>query len=157
MSTLIDSKFSGDYGRNPDTGEHWVDETINRRARGKGQWKHERYTYDYYLFDRERYITTCLEAGRPFVITWVPNTIRLCCRDYQDIFGVSDILGIEEIPTLFSGKKGMERYRIFLIPYLITGYDIPPELEQDPEPLVSFTAKTLSILKEIEGEDSLRH
>ncbi|MBA7587026.1 hypothetical protein ES708_29036 [subsurface metagenome] len=62
-----------------------------------------------------------------------------------------DIFGIEEIPTLFSDKKGMESHRIFLIPYLITGYDIPPELEEDPEPLVPFTAKTIEMTKEIEG------
>lgn len=136
-------------GRNPDTGEYWIDEHINRKAREKSQRVHDG---DYDLFDRAGYIEACLEAGRPVVITWVPSTIRLRCRYYQDVFGVSDILGIEEIPTLFSGKKGMERYRIFLIPYLLTGYDIPPELEQDPEPLVPFTAKTIEMMKEIENE-----
>jgi len=151
MNTLISSKFSGDYGRNSVTGEHWLEETINRRAREKGQWKHEGYTYDYDLFDREGYIAACLEAGRPIVITWMPSTVRLRCRHYTDVFGVPDLFGIEEISTLFSDKKGMESHKIFLIPYLITGYDIPPELEQDPEPLVHFTAKTLSVLKEIEG------
>ena len=35
------------------------------------------------------------------------------------------------------------------VPYLLTGYDIPEKLERDEEPLVPFTAKTLSILKEI--------
>lgn len=150
MSTLISNKFSGDYGRNPVTGEHWLEETINRRAREKGQWEHEEYTYDYDLFDRERYIAACQETGKPFVITWEPSTVRLRCRHYSNVFGVPDLFGIEEIPSLFSDKKGMESYRIFLIPYLITGYDIPPELEQDPEPLVPFTAKTLSVLKEIE-------
>ena len=154
MNTLISSKFSGDYGRNPVTGEHWLEETINRRAREKGQWKHEGYTYDYDLFDREGYIAACLEAGRPIVITSVPSTVRLKCRHYSDVFGVPDLFGIEEIPTMFTGVKGMENRRIFLIPYLITGYDIPPELEQDPEPLVPFTAKTLSVLKEIEGGGS---
>ncbi|GAI76260.1 unnamed protein product, partial [marine sediment metagenome] len=85
MNTLISSKFSGDYSRNPETGEHWLDEEINRRARRKGQWKHERYTYDYSLFDREGYIEARLEDGRPFVITWEPSNKRLRCRDYQDI------------------------------------------------------------------------
>ena len=154
MNTLISSKFSSDYARNPETGEHWLEEEINRRARRKGQWKHERYTYDYGLFDREGYIKARLEAGRPFVITWVPSTIRLCCRHYQDVFGVPDLFGIEEIPTLFSDKKGMESHRIFLIPYLITGQDIPPEMEEDPEPLVPFTAKTIELMKEVEKGDS---
>ena len=151
MNTLISSKFSGDYGRNPETGEHWLDEDINRKAARKGQWQRVYYTYDYDLFDREGYIAACLEAGRPFVITWVPSTIKLRCRHYQDVFGVPDLFGIEEIPTLFSSRRGMERYRIFLIPYLLTGYGIPPELEQDPEPLVPFTAKTIELVKEIEG------
>ena len=153
MSILISSKFSGDYGRNPDTGEHWLEEAINRRAREKGQQKSEGHTYDYDLFDREGYITTCLEAGRPFIITWVPNTLRLECRCYRDIYGISDIVDIEEVPTLFSGVKGMESFRVFLIPYLLTGYDIPEKIERDEEPLVPFTAKTLSILKEIEEEN----
>lgn len=152
MNPLIDSKFSGDYGRNPETGEHFLEERINHRAREKGQWKHEEYTYDYDLFDRERYIAACLEAGRLFVITWEPSTVRLRCRHYSDVFGVPDLFGIEEIPTLFSDKKGMESHRIFLIPYLITGYDIPLELEQDPEPLVPFIAKTIEMMKEIESE-----
>jgi len=141
--------FSGDYGRNPTTGESLLDEAINRRARKKGQWKHEEYTYDYVLFDRGRYITACLDAGRPVVITWVPSSIRLNCRDHQDIFGIPDIAGIEEIPTLFTGVKGMRSLRIFLIPYLITGYDIPERLERDEEPLVPFTAKDIELLKEV--------
>lgn len=163
MNTLISSKFSGDYGRNPETGEHWMDEHVNRRAREKGQRIPEirrpqgANGTDYEWFDRERYITDCLEEGRPVVITWVPSSIRLNCRDHQDIFGIPDIAGIKELRTLFSDVKGMENLRIFLIPYLITGYDIPEELERDEEPLVPFTAKTLSILKEIEEEDSSRH
>ncbi|GAI99433.1 unnamed protein product, partial [marine sediment metagenome] len=140
---------SGDYGRNPNTGESLLDEAINRRARKKGQWKHEEYTYDYVLFDREGYITACLEAGRPIVITWVSSSIRLNCRDHQDIFGIPDIVSIEEIPTLFTGVKGMRSLRIFLIPYLITGYDIPERLERDEEPLVPFTAKDIELLKEV--------
>lgn len=151
MSTLISSKFSGDYGRNPATGEHFLEERINRRAWKKGQWKRER-NGDYYLFDREGYIEACLKAGRPFVITWVPSIIRLNCRDHQDIFGIPDIVGIEEIPTLFTGARGMESFRIFLIPYLLTGYDIPEKLERDEEPLVPFTAKDIELWKEVQDE-----
>ncbi|MBA7499330.1 hypothetical protein ES704_02070 [subsurface metagenome] len=109
--------------------------------------------WEYDHFDRVGYITTRLEAGHIVVITWVPSMIRLHCRDYQDIYGLSDLLEIEEIPTLFTGIKGMEHFRVFLIPYLITGMDIPPELEQDEEPLVPFTAKTIEMIKEIESED----
>lgn len=104
---------------------------------------------DYELFDRAGYIATRLEAGRIVVITWVSSMIRLRCRDYRDVYGLSDLLGIEEIPTLFTDIKGMERFRMFLIPYLLTGYDIPPELEQDEEPLVPFTAKTIEMMKEV--------
>ncbi|GAJ08736.1 unnamed protein product [marine sediment metagenome] len=111
-------------GRNPDTGESFIDERINRRAWEKGQWERQN-DGDYDLFDRAGYIETCLKAGRPVVITWVPNTVRLSCRQYRDVYGVPDLFGIEEILTLFSGKKGMENHRIFLIPYLLTGYDIP--------------------------------
>ena len=128
-----------------------IDKAINRRARRKGQWERG-HDGDYDLFDRERYIEACLEAGRPVVITWIPSTIRLSCRYYQDVFGVPDLFGIEEISNLFSDRKGMESHRIFLIPYLITGYDIPPELEQDTEPLVPFTARTIEMAKGIEGE-----
>jgi len=150
MNTLINSKFSGDYNRNPNTGEHWLDEDINRKAEKKGQWQRVYYSYDYDLFDREGYIEACLEAGRPVMITWVPSTVRLRCRHYTDAFGVADLFGIEEIPTMFTGVKGMENRRIFLIPYLLTGYDIPPELENDPEPLVLFTAKIIELVKEVE-------
>ena len=146
MNILISSKFSGNYRRNPVTGAHWLDEEINRRAREKGQWKHEGYNYDYDLFDREGYIAACLDAGRPIAITWVPSSIRLNCRDHQDIFGIPDIVGIEEIQTLFTGTKGMKSFRLFLIPYLITGYDIPERLERDEEPLVPFTAKDIEVL-----------
>ena len=158
MSTLISSKFSGDYARNPVTGAHWMDEHINRRAREKGQQILEirrpqgANGLDYDLVDREEYITTCLEAGRPVVITWVPSNIRLNCRDHQDIFGIPDIAGIEEIPTLFTGVRGMKSFRLFLIPYLLTGYDIPERLERDEEPLVPFTAKTIEMMKEVQGE-----
>ncbi|MBA7608342.1 hypothetical protein ES703_15519 [subsurface metagenome] len=79
--------------------------------------------------------------------------IRLHCRDHQDVYGLPDILGIEEIPTLFTGINGMKQFRVFLIPYLITGMDIPPELEQDEERLVPFTAKDIKMIKEIEGEN----
>jgi len=150
--------FSGDYGRNPNTGAHWLDETINRRARQKGQRIPEirrpqgANGIDYERFDREGYILACLEAGRPVVITWVHSNIRLNCRDHQDIFGIPDIVSIEEIPTLFTGVKGMKSFRIFLIPYLITGYDIPEKLERDEEPLVPFTAKTIEMMKEIQSE-----
>jgi len=137
------------------TGNFWIDEKINRAARKKGQWKQE-YDGDYDLFDRAGYIEACLKAGRPVGITWVPSTVRLHCRRYTDVFGVSDICGIEEIPTLFSGKKGMGSFRTFLIPYLITGYDIPERLERDEEPLVPFTAKTIELLKEIENENENR-
>jgi len=137
-------------GINPRTGNFWIDERINRAARKKGQWKQE-HDGDYDLFDREGYIEACLEAGRPFVITWVPSIIRLKCRDYQDIFGISDIVDIEELPTLFTGVRGMKSFRIFLIPYLLTGYDIPERLERDEEPLVPFTAKTIELLKEMEN------
>ena len=162
MSTLISSKFSGDYGRNPETGEHWLDEAINRRARKKGQRIPEirrsqgANGIDYEQFDREGYIEACLEAGRPIVITWVPSSIRLNCRDYQDIFGIPDIAGIEEISTLFTGIRGMESFRIFLIPYLITGYGIPERLERDEEPLVPFTAKTIEMMKEVQDENFRR-
>lgn len=107
------------------------------------------YTTDYMLFDRAGWIKERLDSGHPVVITWVSNALRLECRCYRDIYGIPDIVGIEEVPTLFTGVKGMESLRIFLIPYLITGYDIPEELERDEEPLVPFTSKTLSILKEI--------
>ncbi len=149
MSTLISSKFSGDYGRNPETGESFIDERINRRAWRKGQWERE-HNGDYDLFDRAGYIEACLKAGRPVVITWVSSSVKLHCRHYTDVHGVPDLFGVEEIFTLFSGKKGMESFRIFLIPYLLTGYDIPPELENDPEPLVPFTAETIELMKEIE-------
>lgn len=132
------------------TQESWIDGTINRRARGKGQWEDRHYAEDYDRFDPEQYIKDCEELGQPLVITWFPNTVRLHCREYYDIHGIPDILGIEEVPTLFTGHKGMERYRIFLIPYLITGYSIPHELEQDPEPLVSFTTRTIETIMEAE-------
>jgi len=162
MSKLISSKFSGDYARNPETGEHWMDEHINRRAREKGQRIPEirrpqgANGTDYERFDREGYIADCLEAGRPVVITWVPSNIRLNCRDHQDIFGIPDIAGIKEISTLFTRIRGMGGFRIFLIPYLITGYDIPEELERDEEPLVPFTAKTIEMMKEVtaNGKDN---
>ena len=137
------------------TGAWWIDETIHRKARlaelvrdrppgANGMF--------YRMFDRAGYIDTCLNEGRPVVIVWEPSFKRFQCRDYQDVYGLSDLLGIEEIPTLFSDRKGMESHRIFLIPYLITGYDIPPGMEEDPEPLVPFTAKTIEMVKEIEGE-----
>ena len=147
------SNDMNEKGRNPETGANWIDEDINRRARKKGQWKYYGDSIGYSLFDREGYIEACLKAGRPFVITWVPNIKRLECRHYQDVHGVSDLFGIEEVPTLFSSRKGMERYRIFLIPYLLTGYAIPSQLEEDPEPLVPFTAKTIERVKEIEEEN----
>lgn len=106
----------------------------------------------YHCFDRMGYINERLERGLPLVITWVHNFVRLNCRRYTDVYGISDIIGIEEIPTLFTNVKGMERFRVFLIPYLITGMDIPPELEQDDEPLVPFTAKTIEMLNKIEQE-----
>ncbi|GAI60270.1 unnamed protein product, partial [marine sediment metagenome] len=77
---------------------------------------------------------------------------RFRCRDYRDVYGLSDLIGIEEIPTLFTDQKGMEHFRLYLIPYLITGYDIPPEMEEDPEPLIPFTAKTIELMKEIENK-----
>lgn len=146
---MVDERNKVDFSRNHETGEYWLDRAINRRARKKGQfeWEHDG---DYDCFDRAGYINAYLEAGRPIMITWVSSRMRLGCRRYTDIFGVPDIVGIEEIPTLFSDKKGMERYRIYLIPYLITGYDIPEELERDEEPLVPFTAKTIEMIKGIE-------
>ncbi len=148
----VDGAVSKGYtGINPMTGNFLIDETINRAARKKGQWEREP-DGDYDLFDRAGYIEASLKVGRPVAITWISSMFRLHCRDYQDIYGVSDIFGIEEITTLFSGKKRMESHRIFLIPYLITGYDIPPELEQDPEPLVPFTAKTIEMIKGIRNE-----
>ena len=150
--------LSGEKGRNPVTGEYWLDERINRKAREKGQRISEirrpqgANGIDYDLFDREGYIAACLEAGRPIVITWVSSSIRLNCRDHQDIFGIPDIAGIEEIPTLFTSVKGMKSFRIFLIPYLLTGYDIPERLERDEEPLVPFTAKDIELWKEVQDE-----
>lgn len=105
---------------------------------------------DYRCFNRVAYIEERLSRGLPLVITWSPNTIPLNCREYEDVYGIPDILGTEEIPTLFSNKKGMKRYRMYLIPYLITGYDIPEEFERDEEPLVPFTVKTIEMIKEIE-------
>lgn len=138
--------------RNPVTGVHHIDESINRRAREKGQWKYYGDSIDYMMFDRESYIEACLTQGRPFVITWVPSIKRLECRHYPDVHGVPDLFGIWEIPTLFTGVDGMKRFRIFLIPYLITGYSIPPQLEEDPEPLVPFTAKTIENIAAIQEE-----
>lgn len=141
------------FNRNPDTGAHWFDEAINRRAHRKGQWKHRgRFSDTYRLFDREGYIEDCLNVGRPFVITWESSAKRLECRTYEDIHGVSDLFGISEIPTLFTGVKGMKQFRLFLIPYLLTGYDIPGQIERDPERLVPFTAKDIEMMNEIEGE-----
>lgn len=138
------------FNRNPDTGAHWMDEAINHRAHKKGQWKYRgRFSDIYRLFDREGYIADCLNAGKPFVVTWESSAKRLECRTYPDIYGVSDLFGIDEIPTLFSGVKGMKHFRLFLIPYLIIGYDIPEQIERDPERLVPFTAKDIETIAQI--------
>lgn len=145
-------------GRNLETGDYFVDEVINWRAKENPIWRMRPIGANgchYILFDRAGYIAACLEARRPIVITWVPSIVRLYCRNYQDIYGVPDMFGIEEILTLFTNIKGMERFRIFLIPYLLTGYDIPEELERDEEPLVLFTAKMIGLMREIEGEPVL--
>lgn len=136
---------------NPNTGEAWIDERISRKVRRLGLMKYGRNPL-YKFFDRAGFINAHFNKGRPFVITWVPSSVRLYCRHYEDVYGVSDIFGIEEILTLFTNVKGMESFRIFLIPYLLTGYDIPSKLEEDPEPLVPFTAKTMELMKEIEDE-----
>jgi hypothetical protein len=136
-------------GRNPDTGESWGDEAINRKARRKGQLSPPFPPCDYRFFDRAAFINERFNRGLPCVITWVPNYLRLHCREHRDIYGIPDIVGIEEIPTLFSGIKGMERFRVFLIPYLLTGYDIPEELERDEERLVPFTARDIEIMNEM--------
>lgn len=107
---------------------------------------------NYHCFNRVEYINERLERGLPLVIIWVPSFISLHCREHDDIYGIPDIVGIEEIPTMFTGVNGMERFKIFLIPYLITGYNIPPELEQDDEPLVPFTVKTIEMIKEMENK-----
>ena len=117
--------------------EDWEWEFHNRRA----------LTGDYRQFDREGYIEATLAHGRPVVITWVPNWQKLECRRYQDVYGMSDILGIEELHTLFDNDR---HYRAYLIPYMITGYAVPPILEQDEEPLVPFTASTITKMMEID-------
>ena len=86
---------------------------------------------DYKLFNRQGFISDCIKANMPIVTTWIPSTVKLNCRHYTDVYGIPDILGIEELPTLFTDVKGMKKFRIFLIPYLITGYNIPPRLEQE--------------------------
>lgn len=137
------------------TGNWWIDERIHRKARLAGLVRDRPPGANgifYRMFDRAGYIDTRLSEGRLVVIVWEPSFKRFRCRDYQDVYGLSDLIGIEEIPTLFTDQKGMKRLRIYLIPYLITGYDIPPEMEEDPEPLVPFTAKTIELMKEIENE-----
>lgn len=144
--------------RNPRTGVLIIDEVINGNAKYQAKRLGIKWKYDhdgrYSDFDREGYIEEHIRTKAPFPIVWIQNTKRLCCRYYQDVFGIPDIVGIQEIPTLFSNVKGMESYRIFLIPYICTGYDIPPELEDEPELLVPFTAKMIEKMKEIDASYS---
>lgn len=106
---------------------------------------------DYDAFDRAGFIESRVKEGKPVLIVWVSNTKRLRCRDYMDVHGVSDLLGVVEVPTLFSGSRE-SRYKEFLIPYLLTGYDVPPELEEDCEKEV-WGQQALEKFKEAYGEE----
>ena len=84
----------------------------------------------YRCFDRQAFMERQFARGKPVVIMWMPSTKRMECRQHQDVYGVSDLLGIKEVPTLFSAA-GQGQHRVFMIPYLVTGYGVPAAMEED--------------------------
>jgi len=84
----------------------------------------------YRRFDRQAFMERQFARGKPVVIMWMPSTKRMECRQHLDVYGMSDLLGIKEVPTLFSAA-GQRQHRVFMIPYLITGYDVPASMEED--------------------------
>ncbi len=93
----------------------------------------------YKRFDKAAFIEQQLKRGKPYVIAWVLSTTRLQCRGL-DVYGVPDLFGISEIPTLFSWAR-MKSCRVFLIPYLVTGYSVPTKLEEEAKIGVHYNAR----------------
>ncbi len=77
----------------------------------------------YRLFNPAEHILRCALDRKPYVLVWVYSTIKLKCKDYQDCFGVPHVFKPVPVPVLF------KQFPVFSIPYLITGYDVPPRLE----------------------------
>lgn len=75
------------------------------------------------LFNPAEHILRCALDKKPYVLVWVYSTIGLKCRDYQDCHGVPHVFRPRPVPVLF------KEFPVFSIPYLVTGYDVPPRLE----------------------------